>query len=151
MIRLNKAILDFTAEDFREVFRQSIFDYLHENGINLSRMEDVFPRYEEDQIAHGINMALSMVIERIADKFLLNQNVLKEEQLGTELESDFRIEVNPSTDKPTINAKYSLRYKEGNLHFSIECQLELDEFYDNEKLTKVIEKIASDVGKQLLK
>nr|WP_263324518.1 hypothetical protein [Neobacillus sp. Marseille-Q6967] len=148
---MNEAILDFTADDFREVFRQSIFDYLHENGINLSRIEDVFPRYEEKHIAHSINMALSMVVERIVDKLLLSQNVLTEEEIGTELESDFRIEVNPSTDKPTINAKYSLRYKKENLHFTIECQLELDEFYDNEKLTSVIENITSEVEKQLSK
>ena len=79
MILLNESILVFTADDFL-VFRYSIFDYLNENGINLYRIEDVFARYQENKIAQSINMALSMVIERIVDKFLLRQNVLKEEQ-----------------------------------------------------------------------
>ena len=151
MILLNEAILDFTADDFLEVFRYSIFDYLNENGINLYRIEDVFARYPENKIAQSINMALSMVIERIVDKFLLRQNVLKEEQLATELDSDFSIQVDPSTDKPTLSAEYQLLYKEKNLSLSLDCQFELDDMYENEKLDQLIKKITGDVGKQLLK
>ena len=49
----------------------------------------------------------------IVDKYLLSQNVLKEEQLATELDSEFSIKVNRDTDKPTINSKYKLLYKGG--------------------------------------
>jgi hypothetical protein len=149
VILLNEAILDFTADDFLEVFRYSIFDYLNENGINLYRIEDVFARYQENKIAQSINMALSMVIERIVDKFLLSQKVLKEEQLGTELDSDFLIQVNPFTGKPCISSKYKLLYKGKNLNFIFDCQFELDEIYDNEKLDKIIRKITLDLRKQL--
>lgn len=149
MILLNEAILDFTADDFREVFRYSIFDFLNENGINLYRIEDVFARYQENKIAQSINIALSMVIERIVDKFLLSQNVLKEEELGTELDSDFSIQVNPSTGKPCLSSKYKLLYKGKNLYFILDCKFELDEIYDNEKLDKIIRKITLDLRKQL--
>lgn len=151
MILLTEPILDFTADDFREDFLHSIFDYLHENGINVYRIEDVLARYQENKIAHSINMGLSMVIERIIDKYLLSQNVLKEEQLATELDSEFSIEANPSTGKPYISSKYKLLYKERNLDFVFDCQFELDEIYDNEKLDKMIGKITMDAGKQLSK
>ncbi|MFC3885959.1 hypothetical protein ACFOU2_21775 [Bacillus songklensis] len=148
---MNEAILDFTTDDFREEFLHSIFDYLHENGINLYRIEDVLARYQENKIAHSINMALSMVIERIVDNYLLSQNILKEEQLATELDSEFSIEVNPSTGKPHISSKYKFLYKEKNLNFVLDCQFELDEMYDNEKLDEMIEKITMDVENQLSK
>ncbi len=151
MILLKEAIFDFTADDFRELFLYSIFDYLHENGINLHKIEDVFARYPEDKMAHSINMAFSMVIERIVDQFLLSQNVLEEEQLATELDSDFSIQVDPSTDKPTLSAEYQLLYIEKNLRLSLDCQFELDDMYENEKLDQLIKKITGDVGKQLLK
>jgi hypothetical protein len=149
VILLNEAILDFTADDFREVFLQSIFDYLNENAINLHKIEDVFERYQENKIAHSINMGLSMVIERIVDKYLLSHNGLKEEELATELDSEFSVQVNPSKGKPFISSKYKLFYKEKNLNFIIDCQFELDEIFDNEKLDKMIGKITFDLGKQL--
>ena len=151
MILLKEAIFDFTADDFREVYLYSIFDYLHENGINLHKIEDVFARYQEDKMAHSINMALSMVIERIVDQYLLSQNVLEEEQLATELDSDFSIQAGPSTDKPTLSAEYQLLYKEKNLNLSLDCQFELDDLYENGKLDQLIKKITGDVGKQLRK
>lgn len=151
MILLKEAIFDFTADDFREVYLYSIFDYLHENGINLHKIEDVFARYQEDKMAHSINMAFSMAMERIVDQYLLSQNVLEEEQLATELDSDFSIQVDPSTDKPTLSAEYQLLYTEKNLNLSLDCQFELDDLYENEKLDQWIKKITGDVGKQLLK
>jgi hypothetical protein len=149
VILLNEAILDFTADDFREVFHYSIFDFLNENGINLYRIEDVFARYQENKYAQSINMALSMVIERIVDKFLLSQNVLKEEELGTELDSDFSIQVNPSTSKPCISSKYKLLYKGKNLKFIFDCQFDLNEIYYNEKVDSIIRKITEDLRNQL--
>ena len=92
-----------------------------------------------------------MVIERIVDKYLLSHNVLKEEELATELDSEFSIQVNPSKGKLFISSKYKLFYKEKNLNFIIDCQFELDEIYDSEKLDKMIGKITLDVGNQLSK
>lgn len=139
----------FTAEDFREIFLKSVFDYLHENGINLYKIEEVFPRYEENHIAHSINMGLNMVMEQLVDSLLLNQNILTRNELGTELESDFRIEIHPETSKPTINSKYKLFYKVKNLDLTFECSLELDEFENTEALNQLIGKVTSEVGKQL--
>jgi hypothetical protein len=138
---LEKASFDFSTEDFRELFFHSIFQYLNQNGINLSRIEDVFDRYEEEKIAHSINVGLSMVVERMVDRYLLNQGVLTEEQLGTELVSDFSIQVHPSTGTPSISASYKLFYKEKNLHFSIPFHLKFDEIQENEILDKMIGKI----------
>jgi hypothetical protein len=148
---LNETIVGFTAADIREVFLHSAFDYLQENEIDLYRIEDVLARYQENKIAHSINMALSVVIEQMVDQFLLSQNVLKEEQLGTELDSEFSIQVNSATGKPTLSSEYKLLYKEKNLTFIIDCEFELDDIYDDEKLNKMIEKITLDVGKQLSK
>ncbi|MGJ7922539.1 hypothetical protein [Neobacillus sp. LXY-4] len=146
---MNETIHDFSADDFREVFLYSIFDYLHENGMKLTKIEDVFARYQEDKIAQSINIALSVVVERIVDLFLLSQSVLKEEQLGTKLESEFSIQGSSSTGKPSISSKFKLFYKQKNLHFILHCQMVLNDLFDNEKLDKWMGRIRKDVEEQL--
>jgi hypothetical protein len=139
----------FTAEDFREIFIKSIFDYLHENGIQLFNVEDVFSRYQENHIAHSINMGLNMAMEQLVDSFLLNQNILTENELGTELENEFRIEISPETGKPTIYSNYKLFYKVRHLNLSFDSRIELDEFNNDETLNQIISDVTAEVRKQL--
>jgi hypothetical protein len=140
---------EFTAKDFREIFLKSVFDYLHENGIQLFNIEDVFSRYQEDHIAHSINMGFNMAMEQLVDRFLLNQNIVTENELGTELENEFRIEFSPESGKPTLYSNYKLFYKMRNLNLTFDSRLDLDELNIDETLNKIMRGVIAELRKQL--
>lgn len=135
----------YSPNDFREKFEHHLFDYLNENGVDVTSTIDAFGRHSEIKIAQGLNISLMSTVEQVADHYLFTNNILTKQDLGTECDSEY--EFKNTDDNVILSSKIKLNYH--NLNLQVNCDLNLNNYMDDIEIHALVNDVIKRIDEKI--